>query len=74
HKSFVSLLKTENVLREFGIDSEERVSPEDILPRPGTGHDPNPQAGTGPQVPWPGQRRGTGIGGRRRELAGPVGG
>src|SRR5699024_9783815 len=53
HKSFVSLLKTENVLREFGIDSEEKVAPEDILPRPGTRHDPHPQVGTGPQVPGP---------------------
>lgn len=63
HKSFVSLLKTENVLREFGIDSEERVSPEDILPRPGTGHDPNPQAGTGPQVPGPvtGEEQASGV-------------
>lgn len=53
HKSFVSLLKTENVLREFGIDSEEKVAPEDVLPQPGTRHVPNPQVGTGPQVPGP---------------------
>src|SRR5699024_12624298 len=53
HKSFVSLLKTENVLRDFGIDSEEKVAPEDVLPRPGTGHVPNSQAGTEPQGPGP---------------------
>ncbi|WP_193025149.1 DEAD/DEAH box helicase family protein [Corynebacterium casei] len=51
HKSFVSLLKTENVLREFGIDSEEKVAPNDVLAKPGTRHAPNLQAGTGPQVP-----------------------
>lgn len=53
HKSFVSLLKTENVLREFGIDSEEKVAPKDVLAKPGTRHAPNLQAGTGPQVPGP---------------------
>lgn len=53
HKSFVSLLKTENVLREFGIDSEEKVAPNDVLAKPGTRHAPNLQAGTGPQVPGP---------------------
>lgn len=53
HKSFVSLLKTENVLREFGIDSEEKVAPKDVLANPGTRHAPNLQAGTGPQVPGP---------------------
>ncbi|MDN6552475.1 MAG: DEAD/DEAH box helicase family protein [Corynebacterium flavescens] len=53
HKSFVSLLKTENVLREFGIDSEEKVAPKDVLAKPGTRHAPNLQAGTRPQVPGP---------------------
>ncbi|MGP5593613.1 DEAD/DEAH box helicase family protein [Corynebacterium flavescens] len=53
HKSFVSLLKTENVLREFGIDSAEKVAPKDVLAKPGTRHAPNLQAGTGPQVPGP---------------------
>lgn len=53
HKSFVSLLKTENVLREFGIDSEEKVAPKDVLAKPGTRHAPNLQAVTGPQVPGP---------------------
>lgn len=47
HKSFVTLLKTENVLREFGIDSEERVTPDQVLAKPGTKHEPNisPAAG-----------------------------
>lgn len=47
HKSFVTLLKTENVLREFGIDSEERVAPDQVLAKPGTKHEPNisPAAG-----------------------------
>ena len=40
HKSFVSLLKTENVLREFGIDSDERVDPGKVLAEPGTKHEP----------------------------------
>ena len=40
HKSFVSLLKTENVLREFGIDSDERVDPGEVLAEPGTKHEP----------------------------------
>jgi len=53
HKSFVSLLKTENVLREFGIDSEEKVAPKDVLAKPGTRHAPNLQAGTGAQAPGP---------------------
>lgn len=40
HKSFVSLLKTENVLREFGIDSDDRVDPKEVLAPPGTKHEP----------------------------------
>ncbi|OKX88602.1 DEAD/DEAH box helicase [Corynebacterium glutamicum] len=47
HKSFVSLLKSENVLREFGIDSDDRVDPEQVLAKPGTKHEPNVGPDTG---------------------------
>lgn len=46
HKSFVSLLNSENVLREFGIESDDRVDPEKVLAKPGTKHEPN----VGPEV------------------------
>lgn len=50
HKSFVSLLKSENVLREFGIESDDRVDPEQMLAKPGTKHEPNIGPGVGNQT------------------------
>lgn len=50
HKSFVTLLKSENVLREFGIESDERVDPKNVLAEPGTKHEPNVGPGTGGQA------------------------
>lgn len=50
HKSFVSLLKSENVLREFGIESNDRVDPKKVLAEPGTKHEPNVGPGTGNQT------------------------
>lgn len=47
HKSFVSLLKSENVLREFGIESDDRVDPTEVLATPGTKHEPNVGPDTG---------------------------
>lgn len=47
HKSFVSLLKSENVLREFGIESDDRVDPKKVLATPGTKHEPNVGPDTG---------------------------
>lgn len=47
HKSFVALLKSENVLREFGIESDDRVDPKELLAKPGTKHDPNLGSGAG---------------------------
>lgn len=50
HKSFVSLLKSENVLREFGIESNDRVDPKMVLAEPGNKHEPNVGPGTGGQA------------------------
>lgn len=50
HKSFVTLLKSENVLREFGIESDDRVDPKKVLAKPGTKHDPTVGAGADGQA------------------------
>src|SRR5699024_10541132 len=44
HKSFVSLLKTEDILREFGIESDERPQASTVLALPGTKVDPQAMA------------------------------
>lgn len=56
HKSFVSLLKSENVLREFGIEEKTGdVEAEDLLARPGTKHSPVPAlTSSGPGEPTTG--------------------
>lgn len=43
HKSFVSLLKSENILKEFGIDSKENTTASDVLVKPGEKHTPKNQ-------------------------------
>lgn len=44
HKSFVSLLKSEDILREFGIESDERPQASTVLAPPGTKVDPQATA------------------------------
>ena len=44
HKSFVSLLKSEDILQEFGIESNKRIKLSDVLITPG--HKNVPQIGT----------------------------
>lgn len=51
HKSFVSLLESENILREFGIESDSRVTPESVLDQPGNKDKLPTEPTTGSQDP-----------------------
>ncbi|WP_301195415.1 DEAD/DEAH box helicase, partial [Corynebacterium stationis] len=51
HKSFVSLLKSENILREFGIASGGRVAPEEILDPPENKDEPTMEPALGSEEP-----------------------
>ena len=59
HKSFVSLLKSENILREFGIESDDRVSPETVLPPSEDKEYPDNGPDINSQTPEPAQPKAT---------------
>jgi len=59
HKSFVSLLKSENILREFGIESDDRVSPETVLPPSEDKEYPDNEPDINSQSPEPAQPKAT---------------
>ena len=71
HKSFVSLLESENVLREFGIESDDRVDPEKVLAKPGTKHEPTVETDAGRETSGTPQPAATATQGGSVPSAGP---